>query len=225
MAVKTRPQDSGSTSASGTLTLDDPVDVNLDDSEAHADIAPVSAVAATILSGSAGSPRVLTSSGAALENGGQAPDPHSETGSAGSPRTWTRRGGELQDALAVHAMRARALAAVDEHVSEEEFVRGFRPDEWMIVEGRAEAIVGAARIERRRREIFVHDLVVAPGSESQGMATAILRELIDEAVRGDVPVAIHVPPRATRALRLLKFLGFVVVPSPVAGRNRLVWRA
>ena len=144
---------------------------------------------------------------------------------------WSRRAALASDADAVLALRDAALrdvvdpgADATDGGARDRFV----PADWVIVEGDPSlphGIAAAIRVERRRHEIFVHDLVVAPAERGKGLATAALRELIDEAVRNDVSVATLVPPRATRALRLLKFLGFVVVPSPVPGRSRLVWRA
>jgi GNAT superfamily N-acetyltransferase len=85
-------------------------------------------------------------------------------------------------------------------------------------------IAGAVRIERRRHEIFVAELYVHEAKRRRGIAQQILRELVDESLRTDLPVAIHVPPRAQPAIALLKKLGFVPVPSKERGRARFVWR-
>lgn len=143
---------------------------------------------------------------------------------APAAHAWSRRAGEAVDVEDVCNLCAGALREVDEEIDRAAFRAAFVPADWTIVEGAA-GIAAAMRVERKRHEIFVHHLVVAPAEQSRGLATAAIRELIDEAVRGDIAVAIHVPPRAARAQRLLKLLGFVVVPSAVTGRSRFVWRA
>lgn len=135
---------------------------------------------------------------------------------------WSRRAAEPGDVERIHELHRREWSG--DATAKDEFIATFAPQTWVIVEGPGDSVAGVLRVERKRHEIFIHDLVVATGHESQGMATALVRELIDEAVRTDLPLAIHVPPTAARALRLLRFLGFVVVPSPVPGRSRLVWR-
>ena len=139
-------------------------------------------------------------------------------------QAWSRRTAEAADVDDVCNLCAAALRDVDEEIDRGAFRASFVPADWTIVEG-ASGVAAVMRVERKRHEIFVHDLVVAPQQQSRGLATAAFRELIDEAVRGEVGVAIHVPGRAARAQRLLKLLGFVVVPSPVPGRSRFVWRA
>jgi GNAT superfamily N-acetyltransferase len=148
----------------------------------------------------------------------------SEVDASPGTHAWSRRAAEATDVDAVHGLVAGALRELDEEPSRDAFRAAFAPAAWTIVEGAA-GIAAVVRVERKRHEIVVHDLVVAPAEQSRGLATAAIRELIDEAVRSDIAVAIHVSPRAARAVRLLKLLGFVVVPSAVAGRTRFIWRA
>ena len=145
-------------------------------------------------------------------------------------KSWARRSADARDVEAVFALRDAALrfllelpSDADAAKEKDAFCSAFTPRDWVIVED-AGVLAAVLRVERRRHEVFVHDLVVGPDHQSQGLASALIRELIDEAVRANVALAIHVPPRATRALRLLKFLGFVVVPSPVPGRSRFVFK-
>jgi GNAT superfamily N-acetyltransferase len=148
----------------------------------------------------------------------------SEEDVAAGAHAWSRRGAEAADVDDVCNLCAAALRDVDEEIDRGAFRASFVPADWTIVEG-ANGVAAVVRVERKRHEIFVHDLVVAASEQSRGLATAAIRELIDEAVRSNIAVAIHVPGRAARAQRLLKLLGFVVVPSPVPGRSRFIWRA
>ena len=145
-----------------------------------------------------------------------------------SQQAYGRRASELDDKDAMFAIRAAWLRDVVEgwHEDNERAAWGaaFQAgDHVVLVDDRAH-VAAFMRVERKRHEIHVAELYVAAEHGRHGIAARLLRELIDEAVRADVPVSMHIPPRAQPAIALLRKLGFVPVPSKEPARSRFVWR-
>lgn len=92
----------------------------------------------------------------------------------------------------------------------------------LVVLTRDERIVGALRVERSRAGLHVPLLVVAEEIRRRGVASRLLRELIDEAIRCGVPLSVECPPSGP-ATRLLLGLGFVPAPARAARRARFVF--
>jgi ribosomal protein S18 acetylase RimI-like enzyme len=77
----------------------------------------------------------------------------------------------------------------------------------VLVDGLA---AGRLYVDRRADEIHVIDIALLPEHRGQGLGTALLRELLDEADAAGKPVSIHVE-RFNPALRLYERLGFAPV--------------
>jgi GNAT superfamily N-acetyltransferase len=91
----------------------------------------------------------------------------------------------------------------------------------IVVEERGRVAAGY-RVERARTWIHVPLLAVSVNKRRNGIAKAILRELIDEAIREDLPLSIEAPPSEAYS-RLCQSLGFMPVPPRTPGRVRFVF--
>ncbi len=137
-----------------------------------------------------------------------------------------RRASTARDAGVLWTLTRDAFAAVvepdhpllDERAWRAAFEAGAHV---VLVEG--EEVAAFMRVLRPRHEVHIAELVVAPPFRRRGVGLALGRELIDEAIRADVPMSVHVPPRAGAAIACAKKLGFVVVPSREPRLSRLVW--
>lgn len=145
------------------------------------------------------------------------------------PAAYGRRASELEDKDAMFAIRAAWMKDVvegwDDDAERALWNASFKAgDHVVLVDDRAR-IAAYLKVDRRRLEIHVVDLYVGSAHGRNGIASRLLREVIDEAIRADVPVSMHIPPRAQPAIELLRKLGFVPVPSREPQRSRFVWRA
>jgi GNAT superfamily N-acetyltransferase len=85
----------------------------------------------------------------------------------------------------------------------------------------AGAPAGRLYVERTAREILVVDVALLPAHRGRGIATALLRELLDEARSGVREIVIHVE-RMNRARVLYERLGFAVVQD-LGAYLRMAW--
>lgn len=91
-----------------------------------------------------------------------------------------------------------------------EFDRRFASYEASVVESCGRAI-GWLLIERSEGSIVIHELQLLPEYQGQGVGTAIVRDIVEQAARNGVPVELSVVPANPRAQQLYERLGFVVV--------------
>jgi ribosomal protein S18 acetylase RimI-like enzyme len=91
-----------------------------------------------------------------------------------------------------------------------DFDRRFASFESSVVESGGRAI-GWLLLERSERSIFIHELQLLPEYQGQGIGSAIVRDLVEQAARRGVPVELSVVPANPRAQQLYERLGFVVV--------------
>lgn len=78
---------------------------------------------------------------------------------------------------------------------------------WLVILRAGEA-AGRLYLDRWPREHRIVDIALFPEHRNQGLATALLRDLIDEAAASGKAVSIHVE-KLNPALRLYRRLGFV----------------
>ena len=70
--------------------------------------------------------------------------------------------------------------------------------------------IGRLYVDRRGDEIRIVDIALLPEHRNAGIGTTLLKDLLAESERNDLPVRIHVE-HFNRALHLYKRLGFVVI--------------
>lgn len=123
----------------------------------------------------------------------------------------TRNGGR-SDGEADLGITRRAACSGDEAVLRAPPFRleSIPPD--LVVLEHDDRVVGALQVERGRTAIHVPLLVIAEDVRRRGIASGLLRELIDEAIRNGVPLSVEGVP-GQGAARLLRGLGFVPVPA------------
>jgi GNAT superfamily N-acetyltransferase len=85
----------------------------------------------------------------------------------------------------------------------------YRGTEWLVIV-RDAAPVGRLYLARWAREHRIVDIALLPEARGQGLGTALLRDLLDEAAAAGKPVTIHVE-KFNPAMRLYRRLGFVPV--------------
>jgi len=82
--------------------------------------------------------------------------------------------------------------------------------------------VGRLYLHRRKDEIRIIDIALLPEHQDQGVGSALLRDILDQATQADLPVRIHVE-RNNPALGLYHRLGFREIGDE--GMYRLVeWK-
>ena len=68
--------------------------------------------------------------------------------------------------------------------------------------------MGALSVERRRDEVYLDTVEIAPVYQGRGLGTAVIRDVLTEAWAAELPVTLQVN-RANRSRRLYERLGFV----------------
>ncbi len=100
-------------------------------------------------------------------------------------------------------------------------IRANFEDAMIVCEG-ADAI-GLLKVTRAAGEWHVHQIQLLPARQGQGIGEAVLRELLTEAARANVPVSLSVL-HGNPARRLYERLGFRPASETEASAS-LVWRA
>jgi GNAT superfamily N-acetyltransferase len=91
-----------------------------------------------------------------------------------------------------------------------EFDRRFAAHDASVVEAGGRPI-GWLLLERSDESIFIHELQLLPEYQGQGLGTAIVQDIVEQAGRRGVPVELSVVPANPRAQQLYERLGFEVV--------------
>ncbi|WP_175942754.1 GNAT family N-acetyltransferase [Burkholderia pyrrocinia] len=100
-------------------------------------------------------------------------------------------------------------------------IRANFEDAMIVCEG-ADAI-GLLKVTRAAGEWHVHQIQLLPARQGQGIGEAVLRELLTEAARANVPVSLSVL-HGNPARRLYERLGFRPASETETSAS-LVWRA
>jgi ribosomal protein S18 acetylase RimI-like enzyme len=93
--------------------------------------------------------------------------------------------------------------------------------DWLVVLRGVEKL-GRVYLDRHAREICVIDIAILPAHRGQGLGTALLRDILDEARAAAKPVSIHVE-KFNPAMRLYQRLGFAKVEDKGV-YDRLRWK-
>ncbi|KHK59285.1 GCN5 family acetyltransferase [Burkholderia sp. A9] len=96
-------------------------------------------------------------------------------------------------------------------------------DAMIVCEGADATPIGLLKVTRATAEWYVHQIQILPSRQGQGIGAAVLRELLAEAAREHVPVALGVL-RGNPARRLYERLGFQLVAETERSAT-LIWRA
>ncbi len=97
----------------------------------------------------------------------------------------------------------------DEEWQRQHFKEHFAPAKRQII--RREGVdVGAFFVEERADSLFLAYIAILPEYQRRGIGTTLIRELLDEAARKDIPVTLHVL-KSNPARSLYERLGFAVV--------------
>lgn len=90
-----------------------------------------------------------------------------------------------------------------------EFGRRIREYDTSIIEwgGR---VVGGLMLESKPDSIYVHEIQVSPEFQRQGIGTAVIRQVVEQAARRGVAVTLSVVQANFRARELYERLGFEV---------------
>jgi GNAT superfamily N-acetyltransferase len=134
------------------------------------------------------------------------------------------------DELARTGWSAEACAdfvAMQFDAQEAHYRRHFPRAELSVIEVRAggmELPVGRLWVDRRVASVHVLDIALLDRFRGQGLGTACLRRLMDEAAARVVPLTIKVE-RFNPARRLYEKLGFVVEDGEYGIHIQMAWRA
>ncbi len=103
----------------------------------------------------------------------------------------------------------------DESWQRRDFDRRFESYEASIIQAGGEP-AGGLLLESADSGIHIHEVQLLPEYQGQGIGTAIIRGVIDQAAQRGVPVTLSVVPANPRARRFYERLGFAVtkVESP-----------
>jgi ribosomal protein S18 acetylase RimI-like enzyme len=105
----------------------------------------------------------------------------------------------------------RKNAFIDMQFSAQDaYYREVYPDAEYLVVLLQDIPVGRLYVRRAGGEIRIIDLALLPEYRNRGVGTGLLREILTEGERGNVPVTIHVE-RMNPALNLYQRLGFRLV--------------
>ena len=129
---------------------------------------------------------------------------------------YTLRAARVTDAAFIYQLRVDGLRehvariwGWDDAVQAARFRESFAPERYQIVVA-AGGDVGAVAIERRDDLVFLADIEIAPAWRGRGLGTVIIGDVLGEARRRGLPVALQVL-RGNPARRLYERLGFRVV--------------
>jgi GNAT superfamily N-acetyltransferase len=103
----------------------------------------------------------------------------------------------------------RAFVQLQFTAQSRHYTQYFPAAQWLIITTAA-APIGRLIIDRAGKEILLMDIALLPPYRNQGIGTALIRDLLDEAERADRPVRLHVE-FFNPARRLYERLGFTQI--------------
>lgn len=128
----------------------------------------------------------------------------------------TLRPATPRDAEFLYELHCRTMRPVIEQTwgwneawQREEFERRVARHQPSIIE-RDGAAVGGLLLEWLPHAVYIHEIQVRPEHQGQGIGTAAIRLVVEEAARRGVDVTLSVVEANPRAKRLYERLGFVV---------------
>lgn len=108
--------------------------------------------------------------------------------------------------VAYHDVIVRQFGVFDEKIQDEFFVKSWKPETYEIL--LSEGVkVGYSSIEHLPDYIFVHGLVLSPEFQGRGIGSKILKEVIEEAKKKNIPIRLQVL-KENQAQHLYRRLGF-----------------
>jgi ribosomal protein S18 acetylase RimI-like enzyme len=96
----------------------------------------------------------------------------------------------------------------NEDEQRERFERGFDPTHYRIVQVVED--IGAIEVERREHEYYLSNIELLPEHQEKGIGSELIRSVIDEADRQNLPVILQVF-KINPARSLYERLGFVTI--------------
>lgn len=120
--------------------------------------------------------------------------------------------------MSEHLQRVGAPADDEAH---DRRIRAHFEDAMIVREGAA--AIGLLKVTRAAGEWHVHQIQILPARQGQGIGEAVLRELLADAARANVPVSLSVL-HGNPARRLYERLGFRI-ESETETSASMIWRA
>lgn len=117
-----------------------------------------------------------------------------------------------------HLQRVGAPADDEAH---DRRIRAHFEDAMIVCEGAT--AIGLLKVTRAAGEWHVHQIQILPARQGQGIGEAVLRELLADAARANVPVSLSVL-HGNPARRLYERLGFRI-ESETETSASMIWRA
>ncbi|BAX63150.1 GNAT family N-acetyltransferase [Burkholderia stabilis] len=120
--------------------------------------------------------------------------------------------------MSEHLQRVGAPADDEAH---DRRIRAHFDDAMIVCEGAT--AIGLLKVTRAAGEWHVHQIQILPARQGQGIGEAVLRELLADAARANVPVSLSVL-HGNPARRLYERLGFRI-ESETETSASMIWRA
>ena len=118
-----------------------------------------------------------------------------------------------------------AFGEWDDTFQEMRFRCAYDPCRWHIIVA-DDVPVGGYAVDRHRQALYLADLQLLPSHQGNGIGSAVIRELMEEAQKLGVPLLLQVLDSNMRARRLYERLGFsFAFPSIVPHYSVMVFRA
>ena len=108
---------------------------------------------------------------------------------------------------AYYGVVTRQFGSFDEKIQDGYFAQSWKPEHHEILLDEAGREVGYCSIERLHDHIRIHELVIAPEFQGQGIGTKVLQEVQEESRAKKIPVTLQVL-RENEAQHLYRKVGF-----------------